>query len=71
MPVSVTREHLQEDDTIGAQLDHLSDRGDGIVVADDEVTALVDGNTCFCVPKIAVGESVVDTREVHPHLPGT
>lgn len=70
MLVGVTGEHLQEDDTIGAHLDHLGNRWIGIVVADDEVAAPLDGYTRFGVPKIAVGESLVNAGEVNPHLPG-
>lgn len=45
--VGATGEHLQEDDTISAHLDHLGNRGIGVVVADDEVAALLDGHTRF------------------------
>ncbi len=67
--VGVTGEYLQEHHPIGAHLDHLGHGGIGIVVAHDEVAALLDNDSRVCVAEIAVGESVVHAREVDPHLP--
>jgi hypothetical protein len=66
----MAREDPQQHDSVVADLDHLRNAGLGVVVTDDEITALLQLDSRRDVSDVGVGEATrIDTVEINPTDP--